>query len=65
MDLLAEHHLLGTSAVFYIPNFISEDEERYLLRKVSRSRTSFLGALLSQSSDRRFPKAEMEDIEQS
>lgn len=40
MDLLAEHHLQGTSAVFYIPNFISEDEERYLLRKVSHSRTS-------------------------
>lgn len=40
MDLLAEHHLQGTSAVFYIPKFISEDEERYLLRKVSHSRTS-------------------------
>jgi hypothetical protein len=40
MDLLAEHHLQGTSAVFYIPNFISEDEEQYLLRKVSHSRTS-------------------------
>ncbi|KIK43661.1 hypothetical protein CY34DRAFT_81330 [Suillus luteus UH-Slu-Lm8-n1] len=37
MDLLAEHHLQGTSAVFYIPNFISEDEERYLLRKVKDS----------------------------
>ncbi|KAG2117085.1 uncharacterized protein F5147DRAFT_671115 [Suillus discolor] len=37
MDLLAEHHLQGTSAVFYIPNFISEDEEQYLLRKIKDS----------------------------
>ncbi|KAG2143988.1 hypothetical protein BD769DRAFT_1650339 [Suillus cothurnatus] len=37
MDLLAGHHLQGTSAAFYIPNFISEDEERYLLRKIEDS----------------------------
>ncbi|KAG2130350.1 hypothetical protein DEU56DRAFT_467077 [Suillus clintonianus] len=37
MDLLAEHHLQGTSAIYYIPNFISEDEERYLLRKIEDS----------------------------
>ncbi|KAG2039041.1 hypothetical protein BDR03DRAFT_860788 [Suillus americanus] len=37
MGLLAEHHLQGTSAAFYIPNFISEDEEQYLLRKIEDS----------------------------
>ncbi|KAG2151020.1 uncharacterized protein EDB93DRAFT_1140681 [Suillus bovinus] len=37
MNLLAEHHLQETSAAFYIPNFISEDEEQYLLRKIEDS----------------------------
>ncbi|KAG1725782.1 uncharacterized protein EDB91DRAFT_1167193 [Suillus paluster] len=37
MDLLAQHHLQGTSAIYYIPNFISEDEEQYLLRKIEDS----------------------------
>ncbi|OJA13932.1 hypothetical protein AZE42_01334 [Rhizopogon vesiculosus] len=36
MDL-AKHHLQGTSAIYYIPNFISEDEEQYLLRKIEDS----------------------------
>ncbi|KAG2078444.1 hypothetical protein BDR04DRAFT_1086770 [Suillus decipiens] len=37
MDLLAQHHLQGTSATFYIANFISKDEEKYLLRKIEDS----------------------------
>ncbi|KAG0706203.1 hypothetical protein DFH29DRAFT_902608 [Suillus ampliporus] len=37
MNLLAEHHLQGTSGIYYIPNFISEDEEQYLLRKIEDS----------------------------
>ncbi|KAG1740675.1 hypothetical protein EDB19DRAFT_1895332 [Suillus lakei] len=37
MNLLGKHRLQGTSAVYYIPNFISEDEEQYLLRKIEDS----------------------------
>ena len=34
MDL-TEHHVPGTTDTYYIPDFVTEDEEAYLLRKVS------------------------------
>ena len=32
---LNEHHIPGTTDTYYIPDFVTEDEEAYLLRKVS------------------------------
>lgn len=34
---LEDHRLPGTNEVFYIPNFVTEDEELYLLRKITGS----------------------------
>ncbi|KAI0248947.1 hypothetical protein BJV78DRAFT_1329466 [Lactifluus subvellereus] len=33
---LAEHHVPGSKDTYYIPNFVTADEEAYLIRKASR-----------------------------
>lgn len=32
---LTGHHVPGTADTYYIPDFVTEEEEAYLLRKVS------------------------------
>jgi hypothetical protein len=39
---LAEHHVPGSKDTYYIPDFVTEDEETYLLRKVSLQSPTFL-----------------------
>ena len=34
MAVMDQHRVAGLDTVYYIPNFITEDEEAYLLRKV-------------------------------
>ena len=31
----ADHRVAGSQDAYYIPNFVTEDEEAYLIRKVS------------------------------
>lgn len=33
---LEDYRVEGTSSVYYIPNFVSEDEEEYLIRQVGK-----------------------------
>ena len=37
---LAEYHVPGSKDTYYIPDFVTTDEETYLLRKVSFAKTS-------------------------
>ena len=39
MDL-AKYKIPGSQEAFYIPDFVTEEEEHYLVRKVSESETS-------------------------
>jgi hypothetical protein len=34
---IIEHHVPGTTDTYYISDFVTEDEEAYLLRKVSQT----------------------------
>jgi alkylated DNA repair protein alkB family protein 6 len=34
---LSEHHVPGSKDTYYIPDFVTADEEAYLLRKVRAS----------------------------
>jgi uncharacterized secreted protein with C-terminal beta-propeller domain len=38
---LAEHHVPGSKDTYYIPDFVTADEETYLLRKVSIQSPTF------------------------
>jgi hypothetical protein len=52
---LAEHHVPGSKDTYYIPDFVTADEETYLLRKVSFQSPTFppdaIGLLHADSGD--------------
>jgi hypothetical protein len=37
MNLAVRHHVPGSKDTYYIPDFVTADEEAYLIRKVSQT----------------------------
>ena len=57
---LSEHHVPGSKDTYYIPDFVTADEEAYLLRKVRPQAVFLCPTFTNPSSDPRNTSAEME-----
>lgn len=57
MSINLDHYLVpGTESTYYIPEFVTEDEEEYLLRKVSVMCLGFRGCISARSLTSRHDK---------